>query len=160
MLRRLLGGLGALVVAGAIFGGGFAPAAGAKSSKLCALDTKFTHSSSAAETSIAAAIESGSWSSAQRTLLSAVRQEARNERALVAALPQSASTKVRAAGRTMIGFAATEQRLIRSAQSASQFETGDENAVENPKIESAERTLASYTSAQCGTPVPSGGATP
>ncbi len=159
MLRRLLWGVGAVLACVALSAGGLTTAAQAKSSALCGLDTKFTRGATKAETSIAAAIESGNWASAQRALLSAVTEEKGDESALEAAL-HGAPAKVHSAAQTMIGFAGTEVHLIRSAQTASQFETNEETAAENPKIESAERTLASYTSEKCGTPTPASATTP
>jgi Spy/CpxP family protein refolding chaperone len=157
--RRLLSGVGAVVAGAALSVGGFASAAGAKQSALCRLDTAFTHGNDKTQSSIAAAIESGNWTAAQRTLLSAVHQEQRDESELIGVL-HHAPAKVVAAGRTMIAFAGTEEQVIRTAASATQFETSEENAAENPKIESAERTLASYTSEKCGTPMPTSSALP
>ncbi len=159
MLRRTVWGVAALAACMALSAGGLPTAAGAKMSALCGLDSRFTRGASKAEASMVAAIESGSWASAQRALLSAVAREKDDEEALSAAL-HGAPTKVRTAAKTMIAFAGSEEHRIRTAESASQFETNEENAAESPTVESAERSLAAYTSAKCGTPTPASATTP
>ncbi len=54
----------------------------------------------------------------------------------------------------MLKLATTEESIIKSSTSLTQFESSLTTAAESPKLVSAEKTLASYFGNQCGITTP------
>lgn len=122
----------------------------------CSLNKHATKIQSKTETAIVKAIESGNWPTAQKALLASFNQDSGAVKAAIAAL-SGAPSKVRSAGSTMISFANSEVKIVKTSTSAAQFESAEESAAESPKIEAAEKVLTAYFDNQCGikpTPTP------
>jgi len=150
MFRRRVGtGIGIVSVGAAMALLPVAPAVASPHSGLCAL----TKSNQAAETKATAtvtkAMESGNWAATQKALLASFGLEASAERQAIAAL-SGAPSNVKAAGAVMVRFAGTEKTIIQTSTSTTQFESGVESAVHNPKVVGAEKTLSGYFTAKCG----------
>jgi len=130
-------------------------ASGAKHSKsaLCTAAKHQTASATKQGEAIAKAVEAGNWPAAQKQLLATFNSDAALERRALGYL-SSAPSNVRAAEQTVLKLATTEESIIKSSTSFTQFESSLTTAAESPKLVSAEKTLSSYFGNQCGITTP------
>ncbi len=126
------------------------PALASQRPDLCALVKSNYTASTKEDSEIPQALESGDWPSAQKALLAVFDQATQAEQEAVDAL-SNAPSSVRAAGAEMIRLASTEKKLIETATSATQLESGVSSAARSPRATKAEKTLSSYFASKCGT---------
>jgi hypothetical protein len=122
-------------------------------SAMCTAAKHQTSSVSQQESAITKAMEAGNWSAVQKDLLATFNTELTAERRALGLL-SSAPSNVRAAESTVFKLATTEESIIKTSTSLAQFESSLATAAENPKLVSAEQTLAAYFGTKCGTTTP------
>ncbi len=122
-------------------------------SALCTAAKHQTASASKQGEAIAKAVEAGNWPAAQKQLLATFNSDAALERRALGYL-SSAPSNVRAAEQTVLKLVTTEESIIKSSTSFTQFESSLTTAAESPKLVSAEKTLSSYFGNQCGITTP------
>ncbi len=129
------------------------PSGSHSKSALCTAAKNQTASTTKEGQAVAKAIEAGNWPAAQKQLLAAIGSAAGLEQKALGYL-SSAPSNVRAAEQTVLKLVTTEKSIIKNSTSLAQFESSLSAAAQNPKLLSAEKTLASYFGTQCGTTTP------
>ncbi len=149
---KLSAALLAVVVALAVLPVATASATVAKSS-LCTSYKSEETKQSKASSALAKDIESGSWASIKKALLSAFNGEAGAEKQFAAYL-SGAPAKVKAAAAVILKLDGSFKTIIQNSNSLTSFESGITAAESSPKVKAALSTLDSYTTKLCGSTTP------
>ena len=149
---KLSAALLAVVVALAVLPVATASATVAKSS-LCTSYKSEETKQSKASSALAKDIESGSWASIKKALLSAFNGEAGAEKQFAAYL-SGAPAKVKAAAAVVLKLDGSFKTIIQNSNSLTSFESGITAAESSPKVKAALSTLDSYTTKLCGSTTP------
>jgi hypothetical protein len=117
--------------------------------KICTLTKSQLASTTKTSTALEKALLSGNWAVAKKALLASFGGEKKLQQQAVAAY-SGAPANVKATEPVLLGLVKTEEQLVQSSTSATQFESSFEAAIESPKYAAAEKTEAAYYTKVCG----------
>jgi hypothetical protein len=117
--------------------------------KICQLTKSEEASSTKTSSALTKALLSGNWPAAKTALQASLAGAGKLQQQAVAAY-SGAPANVKATVPVLLGLVKTEEKLVQSSTSASQFEASFEKAIESPKLAAAEKTEAAYYTKICG----------